>query len=301
MKNRYTAFVDEKVAIRPLMPKDVNHLLEAGFLYKSVLDQSLGNGVSKTIGVVPHSTGLVACHLEDDHAFGFLSLVEHTNWLYSIKWVFVDPKFRQKGVATGLINYAKTLAKECGARKVFLNANSNDDSLFQFYVKRGFALIAKSSMVWGGGLSKNLQKDNPTSLTTSKASAKENKDQTFDFYKKCVGQSWIDFFEINSKNLLNGFSQEYGRLFSKSAYIITPPALALISKLPCLHTGFTELYIPSDADISSVLNGLSLILCKKGVVYSKLTVFNVNGTDFFDLLKGMEFYPFQARILGLTF
>ena len=301
MKNQYTAFVNEKVAIRPLMLKDVNNLLEAGFLYKSVLDQSLGNGFSKMVGVLPHSTGLVACHVEKDHAFGFLSLVEHTNWLYSIKWVFVDPKFRQKGIATGLINYAKSLARERGARKVFLNANSNDDSLFQFYVKRGFALITESSMVWGGGLSKNLQEDNSNSLTPSKVCAKENKDQTFDFYKKCMGQGWIDFFEINSKNLLNGFSQDYGRLFSKSAFIINPPALALISKLPFLHTGFTEFYVPSDANISSVLNGLSLILSKKGVLYSKITVFNVNGTECFDLLKGMEFYPFQARILGITF
>ena len=284
------------------MFKDINNLLNAGFLYKSVLDQSLGHYFSKIVGKIPRTVGLVACHVKEDRALGFLSLVEHTDWLYSIKFVFVDPNFRKTGIATGLINYAKYLAKERGARKVFLNADSSDNSLFQFYIKRGFSLISEGSMVWGGGSSKKLQKDNSSSRTSIIADSEKSRNKAIAFYKECMGQRWIDFFEINAKNMSNGFSQDYGHLFSKSTFFINPVlSLAMISKIPFLHGGFTELYVHSGSDISSVFAELSHILSEKGIRYSKLTVFNINGNECFDLLKEKGFYPFQARILGLNF
>ena len=298
--NIYQFFINEQVGIRQLMPKDVNILLKAGFLYKSVLDQALGQRFSKVFRITPPSTGLVACNVQEDRALGFISLVEHTNWLYSIKFLFVEPVSRKLGIATGLINYAKSLAKERGVRKVFLNANSDDSSLTQFYLKRSFTLITDSLMVWGRGSSKKLQNSAIDLQTSFKAVSEGNTSQAFDFYKTCMGQQWIDFFEINQKNLLNGFSQDNKPLFSKRAFFIKPEfSLALVSRLAFLHSGYTELYVPSKSDISTILTTLSCLLSKKGITYSKLTVLNINGNRCLDLLKESEFYPFQAKTLGL--
>ena len=294
--------INEKVAIRKLSLKDVEVLLNVGFLYKSVLEESFGKGFSKIVGLIPRSIGIVACSIQEDRALGFLSLVEHTHRLSSIKFVFVDPNFRKLGIATGLINYAKSLAKERGAKKVFLNANSIDNALVHFYIKRGFNLITNGSMVWGGGSSDKLKKEKLKTLNSFETNSEERKQQAFNVYKKCMGQGWINFFEINMKNLINGFSQDYTpHLFSKNGFIIkSANSLVLLSKIPFLHSGFTELYVPPDSDMSFVFNELSQILSKRNVIYSKLTVFNIYGSECFDLLKKMEFYPFQAQILGLT-
>ena len=301
MRGRYNSFINENVAIRRIELKDIDALLNAGFLYKSVLDSSLENGFSKLVGIIPQSIGLVACHIQEDDALGFLSLVEHTHWLYSIKFVFVNPHFRKLGIATSLINYAKSLAKERGARKVFLNANSNDNSLIQFYEKRGFGLIMDGSMVWGGGSSKKLQRENTNSMVSFKIRSVAMKDQAFGVYKNCMGKGWTDFFEINNGNIAKGFSRDFKMLYSKNVFLINPAnSPVIVSKLPLLHNGITELYVPADADIPSVFAELSHILSKIGIAYTKLTVFNVIKSECFDLLKEMEFYPFQARILGLT-
>jgi len=39
-------------------------------------------------------------------------------------------------------------------------------------------------------------------------------------------------------------------------------------------------------------------LVGKGAKYTKINVFNVGNNDCFNMLKELEFYPFQARVMG---
>lgn len=300
MKERYSVFINETIGLRKLMPRDIHVLLNEGFPYEWVLDQSLGNRLSKATGFIPNRTGFVAYDIRRKHALGFLSIVKHSASLYSIGYIYVAPNYRKMGLATGLLDYAVSYVGEQGGNKVYLTP-PNEHSLLNFYLKQDFSLIVEGSMLWGGGSPEKLGTDRTDWSTLSEARPKEKKDQLFDLCKECMGKKWIDFFELNKNNLINGFSQTYKHFFSKNAFIFySANSLALVFRrhFPSSSDGFVELYVPSDSIIPSVLNELSGFLSKKGIVYFKLTIFNVNSTECFDLLKEREFYPTQARILG---
>ena len=82
------------------------------FAGTDVLDQGLICNILKSIHFRPRSIRLVACHNANKTAIGFLRLKENTDKLYLIEDVFVDPNYRNKGIATRLLNYAIALAKE---------------------------------------------------------------------------------------------------------------------------------------------------------------------------------------------
>ena len=300
MNETYATFINEKIAIRQLIPSDVNDLLKTGFIYKLVLDQALGNRIRKMVGLMPHTISLVAYHVKEKRALGFLSLVEHTSSIYSIKYLFTDPNLRHLGIATGLLNYSVSLARERGGKKVYLNANSSESSLVDFYAKRGFGLIIDNSMVWVGGSPVKLRTVRENRLTSVNVGLKTSNDYLFSIYEKIMGKTWIDFFNIKTNNLINGFSQDYRQFFFSKYVFITDSAdlLVLVYKIPMQSNGFVELYAASDTIIPSVIGDLSEILCNIGMKYAKITAFNLNGTEFFDLLKKLGFDPFQAKILG---
>ena len=301
MDGKYAAIINEKIAIRQLRPSDVNDLLNAGFPYKFALDQALGYRIRKKVGLMQRSKGLVAYDVKENQVLGYLSLVEHTSLIYSIKFLFTSPNFRKLGVASGLLNYGLSLARERGAKKLYLNAESNDDaSLMEFYAKRGFGLVIDNSMLWGEGSSTKLQAETENRLTLVNVGSKTNKDYFFRVYKEIMGQNWIDFFNIKASNLINGFSQYYRQFFVSKDVFVNESAdlLVLVYKIPLVSNGFVELYAASDSVIPPILGDLSQILHDKGIKYTKISAFNLSGNEFFGLLTKMEFYPYQAQILG---
>lgn len=299
MKKQYTSSINKKFVIRRLIPADVNSLLKAGFVYKHVLDQTLANRLNKITDLAPDTTGFVIYNTQENLAVSYLSLIKYTSYLYSIKFVFVSPSYRRMGLATELLNYSMTYAKEHGAKKIYLNPDFNDSVLLNFYLKRGFNLIVDSLMLWGGQSPEKMQYERNGKIVTATARPEKNKDRIFSLCKEYMSSNWVDFFELSPSNIINGFSQEFKHFFIKDAFSFeSANSIALIFKRPFLSTGSVELYVSSDSVIPHVLNKLSTILSKKGIVWSKTTVFNVNSPDTFNMLNQMEFCPFQARLLG---
>lgn len=299
MKEQHDAFINQTFGFRKLIPDDVSALLKAGFPYERVLNQSIVNRFYGMTGLAPKTIGLVVYHVQENWALGYLSLIKYTSSVYGVKFVFVAPDYRKMGLASGLLDYALSYAKQRGARKVFLNPDSKDDVLLNFYLKRGFRSIVNSLVLWGGQSPENMQYKQKGNIVSATARPENNIDRIFSIYKEYMGTNWIDFFELNRHNILNGFSQEFKNFFSKDAFIISSTnCIALIFKRPFSRVGSVELYVSSTSVISHLLNELAILLSKKGIVWSKITIFNVNGTDTFNLLNEMEFHPFQARILG---
>jgi len=299
MKEQFAYSVNKKFGIRQLMSADVNALLKAGFAYKWGLDQALANKLHKMAGLVPNTTGFVIYNVQENLAVGYLSLIKYTESLYGIKFVFVAPNYRRKGLASELLNYSISYAKEHGAKKIYLNPDFNDSVLLNFYLKRGFNLIVDSLMLWGGQSPEKMHYERNGKIVTATARPEKNKDRIFSLCKEYMSSNWVDFFELSPSNIINGFSQEFKHFFIKDAFSFeSANSIALIFKRPFLSTGSVELYVSSDSVIPHVLNKLSTILSKKGIVWSKTTVFNVNSPDTFNMLNQMEFCPFQARLLG---
>ena len=301
MDGKYAAFINEKIAIRQLRTSDIDDLLNAGFPYKFVLHQVLSNRIRKIVGLMQRAKGLVAYNVKENQILGYLSLVEHTSSIYSIAFLFTVPNFRKLGVASGLLNYAMSLARERGAKKVYLTADSRDDaSLMEFYANRGFGLVIDNSILWGGGSTAKLQAETENRLTSVNVISKGGEDYLFSVYNKIMGQNWIDFFNITKNKLINGFSQHYRQFFfSKYAFVNeSVDLLVLVYKIPLVSNGFVEIYAGSDSFIPPILGDLSQILHDKGIKYIKISAFNLTGNEFFGFLTKMDFYPYQAQILG---
>jgi N-acetylglutamate synthase-like GNAT family acetyltransferase len=299
MKRQHATIVNGTVSIRRATREDINPLVKAGFPFGQIaLTDAIAKGFTQTVGLAPPKAALVAQHIQQKRVIGVLSLHEHTPSLYSIKNVFTDSNFRGMGVASGLISYALSLAKERGAKKVYLNPNTNIPYLTKFYESLGFNLIVDTSIVWGGGYVAEWQNKDYSSLCQL-VNPGENINLLFNIYRQCMGQKWVDFFETSAKNVANGFSQDFRRFFSKAALIgESGDSFSMIFKRPLYKIASIELYPSSDSSIPSIIDAMFKILSGKGTKYVNIKVFNINNDDCFNLLKELEFYPFQARVLG---
>jgi GNAT superfamily N-acetyltransferase len=304
MKNELPNIADGTIIIRRATLNDVAPLMKAGFPFgEGPLRQGIRGGFRQTLGLATKRTGLAAQHLEQKRPVGFISYYEHTPTIYSIKDVFTDPSFRKMGVASGLVNYVLQLAKERGAKKVFINPNSSLPHLKVFYQSLGFNQIVDTSIVWGAGHTAKWQtKKNCASTDTlilHPIDHGKRADLLFKIYKRCMGDSWVNFFETNNENIINGFSQDFRNLFSRTAFVSEQEDLfALFFHRPLQKTGFVELYPFSTESINNGLDALLKILCDGGVKYARLNLFNVKTEECFDLLREREFYPFGALVMG---
>ena len=124
---------NKKIVIKALAHDDANDLISAGFPFgNEPLNQPRIYRFLQAARFFPHTTKLVAYNVEEKRAIGFLCLVENTTSIYSIKFVFTDPRFRKMGVATRLLNFALLLAKKRGAKKVHLDVVSMDTPVIKF-------------------------------------------------------------------------------------------------------------------------------------------------------------------------
>ena len=288
-----------QIVIRQLAHNDSKDLIKAGFPFgHKVLKTFLHEKVFQAFNFYPHETRLVAYDINKKRAIGYLSLVAHSRLLYSIRYVFSDPNFRQRGVATNLINYSLILAKNRGANKVFLTSD-RFSSASRLYVKLGFKILSEYSRLEGSGHTYNFQNENPNRLVTLHSCSQKNKKKIFSIYKNSMDQKLIDFFGININNFINGYSQDFKRFFVKNAFVTDlEKSLALVFHLPLTHTAVAELYSQSSAPLHSIIKGLMNTLYDRGITYTRISIFNAKDNACFRLLDKNRFYPYQGIFMG---
>jgi ribosomal protein S18 acetylase RimI-like enzyme len=279
--------LNEHIVFRQFSKNDATDLTEAGFIFDhAILRKSLSSQILQTIGFEPRKIGLVAYNTQKRRAIGFLLLTEHTLWLYSIKFVFVDPDYRRMGLATGLLNYAVTLAKKRGARKVWLSANPEDISTVNLYKKMGFEIVLKNPGFCCSGFFPNLPQKGTEQLTAMKLFSKDSKNLLYKIYEIRMGKKWIDFFEIDSNNLYNGYSRDFKHFFFKTAFInASLDSIAIVYNRALLSNVNIELFAFSDLSSQLMLEKLSSFLTYRGIRFAKIDAFNLITTECFKTLE----------------
>lgn len=282
-----------------MIRKDMPNLIDSGFPFSNIaFNYSLKDQIFRAVNLSPHQLSLVAFHAGKKRAIGFLSLVVHTQTLYSVRYIFTDPNFRRMGVASRLINYALILAKKRHAKKVFLTTDRISDAT-RLYQKLGFKKIIEASVLKAEGCASIIPSKTKGQLIRLQTRSYKNKNLLFKIYQQSMGQDWIDFFETNRDNLLNGHSQDFQNFFSKTVFTNdSKDFFAIVFSLPLLRTATAELYSISDALFPKMLEALMKNLLDRGITYVKLLLFNINDSTCFNFLEENQFYPYQGIYMG---
>ena len=287
------------------------------FAGADVLDQGLICNILKSIHFRARSVRLVACHNENKTAIGFLRLKENTDKFYLLEDVFVDPNYRNMGIATRLLNYAIALAKEKKRKKVSLNVNITNTNAINLYKNCGFKEIGRTIMGQGYASGSNrfrvikralighgfqakltLGKDSP--LVELNTNTEKNRETLFRIYQRCVDQRWIDFFEVDANSLVNGSRRIWQPPFFRNVLINAKfNSFALIFNYPFSHKATAELYSTSDTLIPPMLNDLSKTLKNRGIPFTQITAFNPNNTVS-NWFKEKRMMIFQFITMGKT-
>lgn len=316
LKDQNSTPSNGKLVIREITVEDADCLLSVGFPFGySELSPPLNYRFLQAARLVPPAARLVAYHTGEKRAIGTLCLTEDNASLYNIKSVFVDPRFRKLGVASQLFNFALILAKERGARKVFLDVDPTNAAL-NLYTQLGFQIVG-SKLVGQGFLAKFPRLRVITStlrgqgyfakfsfrkkgqIIAMQAGSRSSKELLFDVYQRCMDQKLIDFFELDANNFTNGYAQ-MRQLFSLRDILINDSAnsLALIFNRPFFSDAKVELSSTLEVTIPSILGELFKILVSRGMSYAHITLLNVSDVRFLHWFEERGFKSSQFFIMG---
>ena len=276
------------------------------------MNHGLRYRIFQGIKISPHTTRFVVYHIEDKVAIGFLCLEKNTDWLYSIKYVYVDPKYRKRGIGTKLLNHATILAKEKGAKKVNLNVYFNQNKTRELYKKQGFneigftvlgqrflsmsapIRIINRSIVGPKHLTRRtfIKKGGLFSLQMN---SRKNRETLFNIYKKSMNKKWIDFFEIDINNLINGSRHVWRSPFFRDVLINDAAnSYALIFNPPFSSKAAVELYSTSNAVSLTLIKNLLKILSNRGISFTQITLFNNKASSNWFEENGMKTFQFVS-------
>jgi GNAT superfamily N-acetyltransferase len=311
--------LNQVLAIKELTPEYANDLVSAGFPFDiKELYPSLSQKLLHAAGLIPRINRLVAYHIEEKHAVGFLCLVEDNISVYSIKFVFVNPKFRKMGVASTLFNFALRLAKNRGARKVYLDVEDWNVNAAKLYERLGFKIIGTkmagqghltnnsrlrvvTSTLMGHGYFTNFTFKKTGQLIRTKTDSKKNKTLLFNIYQSCMGKGLLTFFELNPDNIINGYSQIWKNFCFRDIFLNNSAnSYALIFNRPFFSNATVEVNSISQANIPFILDDLVKILDDKGMVYAHITLFNIFDLECQSWFKDKGFKIFHFSTMGMT-
>ena len=282
-----------------------------------VLNHGLRYEMFKAVKLFPRATRLVAYDTEEKNAIGFLYLEENTNWLYTIEYVFVDPNYRKMGLGTKLVNYAITLAKEKRAKKINLNVYRTSRAI-DLYKRLGFreignTLLAQSYLsqsalsrvvkraIVGQGCLTKLSMRKRDQLFELETNSRRNREMLFSIFQRCMNQKWIDYFEVNSDNLINGSRHVWQPRFFKDVLINnSADSFALLFNLPFSHKATIEFYRIEDGNTPFILENLLRILVRRGISFAQISFVNPGDNVVSNWFKEKNMMIFNLVTMGKT-
>lgn len=307
-----------KISIRELSSDYANDLINVGFQHATELHPTLINKSLQSAGLLPRATKLVAYSIEKKQAIGFLCLNEDNGLINSIKFVFVDPKFRRMGVASKMVNYCLNIARKRGVKKIFLDVEGMNNQLINLYASLGFHVIGTklsgqgyisdfsrlriiTHTMKGQGYIANFILKESGQLIALPLNQENNKKLFFDIYQPCMGKELIDFFELNPDNIINGYSQIWSNFCFKDVFINKANnAYALIFNRPFFSDATVELNSVSPEITPLILNDLVRLLDKRGIVYVNVILFNVNNESCYQWFKEKKFRLLHFTTMGIS-
>jgi ribosomal protein S18 acetylase RimI-like enzyme len=307
------------LVIKELTPEYANDLINTGFAFGiGELYPPLSFSFLQAAGLIPRVTRLVAFHTEEKRAIGFLCLIEENDSVFSIKFVFVNPKFRRLGIASLLFNFALNLAKHRGARQVYLDVEDWNSNAAKLYEQLGFQNIGTKMAgqgfltnnarlrvvkhtLKGQGYFTNFSHKETGQLIRLKLDSEKNKKLLFNIYQSCMRKRFLTFFKLNPENIINGYSQMWRRFCFRDVFVNSPAnSYALIFNRPLFSNASLEVNSLSQANIPFILDDLVKILDEKGIAYAHITLFNVCDPACQRWFKDKGFKLFRFFTMGIT-
>lgn len=282
----------------------------------SVLNVGLIFRVFESIRLLPHATKLVAYHTEDRVAVGFITLEKNSAALFSIKDVFVDPRYRRMGIASHLLDRAIKLAKEKGAKKLNLIVDPSKNNVIKLYSEYGFEEIGYARLIQGffsayspvkalkrtvlgqriPQKATNDQKNRLIKLSVSS----QNRAKLFDIFQNNMSKDWLDFFEITSENFNRGSRHVWHPNFFKDTLITgSGDSFALIFHQPYPPKDTIELY-RGNVPMVPLLEDLLEVLPSRGTGLTQIWLFGKTDDVPADWLKDRALLTFSFLGMGKT-
>lgn len=72
------------------------------------------------------------------YLIGEFTLLEDGRLVYFMSYIFIAPKYRNKGLGDQLLKHIKKECREFGVYHILLMTDLSDDKVRNFYIKRGF-------------------------------------------------------------------------------------------------------------------------------------------------------------------
>jgi ribosomal protein S18 acetylase RimI-like enzyme len=316
MKETAAQLYDSKVSILPLTRKFAADLAKQScFARSDVLDQGLTHNILQSIHFRPRSTKLVAYSSADKKAIGFIALKKNTAKHYLIEDVSVDPNYRNKGIATKLLNHATTLAKRKGAKIVSLDVEKKNSKAISVYKKSGFREIGRTTLgqryasgfnrfkamkraILGHGFLTKLTMGKDSRLIELNTNSKKNREKLFRVYQKSISKDWIDFFKINADNFINGSGRVWQPPYFRNVLVNNSiHSFALVFHYPFYHKAAIEAYSTSDAFIPALLEEVLKTIANRGIPFTQITTFNPSNA-ISNWLKEKKMMTFELMTMG---
>ncbi len=308
-----------KIIFTELASENANDLIRAGFPFGDrELCPPLSQRLLQSTGSVSPSTKLVAYHNEEKRAIGFLCLNEDNALINSIKFVFVDPRFRRMGLASRMVTYGLRLAKEKGAKKVFLDVEGMNSNVINMYADLGFQKVGTklvgqgfitelsrlkviTSTLKGQGYIAKFTSKESGQLIALPLNSKRNRKLLFNIYQSCMGQRLTDFFKLNVDNIINGYSQIWSHFCLRDAFTNKETnSYVLIFNHPFFSNASIELNSLSPTNIPLILNDLVKLLDKRGIAYAHITMFNITDDKCLQWFKEKGFRLSHFTTMGIS-
>jgi hypothetical protein len=150
--------------------------------------------------------------------------------------------------------------------RFFVGTGYLSDFLLHRAIKRIFV---------GQGCLTKLAPGKETRLSKLQTTSRKNRETLFSIYKRCMDQTWTDFFEINANSLIEGSRHVWQPSFFRDVLVSDcADSFALVFNRPFFSDAAVELYSPSDSVIPFMLEDLLQILAKRGISYMQITLFH---------------------------
>jgi GNAT superfamily N-acetyltransferase len=308
--------ISDNIVITYLSPKIATDLRQHAYLQNNkVLDQNFTNRILISAKMLPSATRLVAYDNERKTAAGFLCLEKNTSNISSLKYVFVHPEYRGRGIAKSLLTYVISYAKENGVKKINLNVYPTTTNAIELYKKVGFKEIGKTSLIQGSVYTNNSRfirrilvgqgflttfASGTDSDLLKYRNTEKNTKKAFEIYEKCVEEKWTKFFEKNYNNLINGSRHIWQPSFFKDMLIDRKnESLALVYNRPFAGTATAELYISNKNIVETTLDNLLQVLTKRGFGFTQISLINCDDSVKLKQIEKNCMRDFQFIAMGI--
>ncbi len=307
--------VQDMVSIEPFKSEfasELKALFRSNSEDTTILNHGLKYSALKSLGYLPPITRLIAYHTQDKAPIGFIGVEETVKTVFSIQFLFVNPKYRKMGIGTRLLEEAIAVAKKKGAEKLNLAVYPTSRSAIELYKRYGFRELGRTTLFQGvlPGFSASkaiwrvlfrragLKSDPLNNVLFASSMSVYFRKICFGIFKSCMGDAWVGFFQLTADNLKYGSRNVWQPRFVKALVGRGNDSFALLFNQVLPLRDIVELYFEPGVAPQPVLEDLLSILSSRGVGFTKFWLYGLTEDISVEWLSKSKMMAFDFVCMG---